>query len=216
MYDTWKLSEDQCVVYVHQRYIYFQQKRHGSSYMIFLNFHQFSIIDEVIRRFPLIDEMDKLYFPLGNGVTFTIKNNRACIQYIDKRIRRYILFHYDAWTYYITRVHSELMTLVKHERRYKGCECTLANERNISFGHSRNIRRFKRRSKDRRRKVLSRQTTYDTLENDERENHSLLHRRRHSSHREDSVMSGCFEDTKSFTMVDEQENENDGDNESEH
>ena len=181
MSEEWKLDKEQRVVYVHHRYVYFQQKKHDSSYMIFLNFCQVDILNDIIRLITLKGATN-LHIPLGGGVLFTWKDNKACLHYMGRCSRCYILFHRLAWDYYIRHAHKHLITLVRNDRRYKDCECALANVRNTSFGHTKPLPyTAKRRQERKRRRVLFRQTAHDAMENKERDDASVFHKRNHSS-----------------------------------
>ena len=215
MAETWKLDDEQRVVYVHHRYVYFHQKKNTCSFMIFLNFQQVDILNEIIQRYFLSMRGDEsnLYFPLGGGVVFMFKNNRACLQYLKRRTRRYILFHCDAWNYYTQSVHSELMSLVRHERSGHRCKCALANVRNCTFGHTRNFSYPTKRGRGRaKREIFSRQTAYDAMENPSERHRSLFHQRGDSSDREDSDSERYYEDETSHSM----DAENEGNDDSEH
>ena len=225
MFESWRLDDEQRVVYLHGRYMYFQQQKYGSNYIIFLSFNQVDILHQIIRRFSLQRDGDEsLYFPLGNGVNFMFKNSHACIQFFTKGTRRYIRFHPEAWDTYMNYVHPKVITLLNHERRSKDCECTLANERNHSFGYPKGVsrstnrtteqheRRRRRRhqnhegsEKKAKRRVLFREAAYDALEDKKnRQDGSLFQQRYHTGDWEDNTdRSG--EDTDVSSMDTENE-----------
>lgn len=228
MFESWQLDDEQRVVYLHGRYMYFQQQKHGSNYVIFLSFHQVDILHQIIQRFALSlqrDAEESLYFPLGNGVNFMFKNSRACIQFFTKGTRRYILFHPKAWDTYMNYVHSKVITLLNHERRSKDCECALANERNHSFGYPKGVsrstdrtteryerrRRRHRRSheggeKKAKRRVLFREAAYDVLEDKKNwQDHSLFQQRHHTGDWEDNNTDRSGEDSDVSSMDTENE-----------
>ena len=132
MYKRWRLSKEQYVTFVAQKYVEFLHRNHGSSYSVYLSFCQMDILNDIIHLIAVKGRTD-LYIPLGNGIIFMLKqSNRPCIQHISGKYRRYFFFHEQSWRRYISYVHPRLISVMKHDRRRKDCQCALANEINMS------------------------------------------------------------------------------------
>ena len=204
MYKRWKLSSNQYVSFVSQKYVEYSHRRHGRSYSVCLSFCQVDILKDIIHLIT-VKGKETLYIPLGNGIVFMMKNtNRPCIQHFTRRGRRYFMFDEEAWHRYIAHVHPELMTFVRYDRRCEDCQCALANEVNQSRGYtdavsSAKARRRQYRNGSESRQVLFRTTTHDAVAN-EGNNHSLFQRRCRSVDRQASDFDSGFEDERDDQM----------------
>jgi hypothetical protein len=213
MYKTWKLNKEQYVSFIGQKFVEFSHRKHDWTYSIFLSFCQVDILNDIIYLIRAKGKTN-LYIPLGNGIVFMMKNsNRPCIQHFSRHNRRYFLFHDQSWYRYINYVHPRLISVMKYDRRSKDCQCSLANEINISHKYTNAVSRAKTRrwqycQESEQRQVLSRTAAHDMLEGG-RSDRSLFQRRCHSNDRQASDSDSSFEDKNDSKMDIEVENEHD-------
>ena len=136
MYRRWRLSRDQDVTFTSQRYVVFSHRKHGYNYSLYLSFCQMDILKDIIHLIT-VKGKSNLYIPLGNGVVFMKRNaSRPCIQHFTRYRHQYFLFSEHSWRRYINNVHRRVISLIKYDRRRKDCQCSLANELNMSYRHS--------------------------------------------------------------------------------
>lgn len=208
MYKKWKLDSEQHVSFVSQKYVAFVHRSRGKTYRLCLSFCQVDILKDIIHLIMVKGE-NNLYIPLGSGIVFMLKDDsQPCIQHLSRHYRRYFMFHKQSWRRYINYVHRRLISVIKYDRRSKDCQCSLANEINLSCGYRNALSHTKTTGESTHCQVLFRPTAHDAME-DERHNRSLFQRRCDSSDRKASDSNCSHEDERDSEMVVEDENEYD-------
>ena len=223
MYKTWKLNSEQFVTYNSRRYVRFEQKKNGCSYIIRLSFCQMDILNDIVHLIT-VKEKTNLNIPLGNGIVFMMNyTDRPCIHYFDRYSHRYFAFSERSWRKYITYVHRRLISVIKYERRTRDCQCSLANESNRGDRHTAAISHIKARVQKepteeeeeegeeeektaKAHRVLSRASTHDAM-GTEWNNRTLFQRWCNTNDRKVSNKDSGFEDERVSVMDIEDENE---------